>query len=321
MNIIQEGCGIFLGIGQEIKGTILEIKFLFSVINANSGTVERIINSRNNHGYKYLYCGEMMKKLKYNRMGINDIMSFNQALRKCYIRETNDFYQNPDTKKITTSPEEIAQRAYSDTNKSQGDVDPEFKKQFDTAFQQQLDQFDKLSPESQKEAILMYGDPRLPEYRTQQFEIQLGKFRNPAKLGSTNLTSMGVKLSKDEMETEQGAVLPHEMTHVQQLTTKNASPEASKNFMSDLKLPYREQKIEAGAESKANILTARNVKSPEDSLKPLSTTEVDDALKATKSGDASYTGFESLPSKTQTELKNYLRHMIVKGNQQQGTVA
>lgn len=253
-------------------------------------------------------------------MGINDIQSFNQSLRKCYMRENNDFYQDPNTKKITTSPEEIAQRAYSDKKKSEGEVDPEFKKQFDIAFQQQLDQFNKLTPEAQKKAMLMYGDPRLPEYRTKQFEIQLGKFKKESTLGTTNIGSKRVSLSKDEMEKEQGAVLPHEMTHVQQLTTGDANAEIKKSFVDDIGKPYRKQEIEAGAESKANILTARNVKPPEDSLKPLSTTEVDDALKATKSGDASYTGFENLPQETQNELKNYLRYMIVKGNQQQGTM-
>ena len=54
MNVIHEGCGILFGICEKIKGTVFEVEFLLCIIDTNSGTVERIINSRNNHGYKYL---------------------------------------------------------------------------------------------------------------------------------------------------------------------------------------------------------------------------------------------------------------------------
>lgn len=57
MNIIQESCGIFFGVCEEIKGTIIKIKFLLCVKHTDGRTVKRIINSGNNHGYKYIVKG------------------------------------------------------------------------------------------------------------------------------------------------------------------------------------------------------------------------------------------------------------------------
>ena len=42
---------------KKVKGTIFKIKFFLCVKNTDGRTVEGIINSGNNHGYKYIVKG------------------------------------------------------------------------------------------------------------------------------------------------------------------------------------------------------------------------------------------------------------------------
>lgn len=223
--------------------------------------------------------------------------------------------------KTTTTPQEIAQRAYSNTPRSAGEVSPEFQQEFDRAFQNQRDVFNRLSPEAQKQASVMYGNPNDPAYRTVEFGVQRAEYTDPSLYGFSQ--GRDVSLSTKAVGAE-GKVLPHEMTHQQQF--RQTTPGIADTLRADQQKPYKEQDIEAGAESKAQVMKTRGSKNPEDSLKTLTPQEVEGALERTRSGSESsapYSGFDKLKSETQDELKNYLRHMIVKGQQQQqqGTMA
>lgn len=221
--------------------------------------------------------------------------------------------------KTTTTPQEIAQRAYSNTPRSAGEVSPQFKQQFDRAFANQRDVFNRMSPEAQKQASVMYGNPNDPAYRTVEFGVQKAEYTDPLLYGLSD--GREVSISTKAVGAE-GKVLPHEMTHQQQF--RQSTPGIADTLAADQQKPYGEQDIEAGAESKAQVMQTRGSKNPEDALKTLTPQEVEGALEKTRSGTGSsspYSGFDRLKSETQTELKDYLRHMIVKGQQAQGTVA
>lgn len=220
---------------------------------------------------------------------------------------------NEDDNKTKTTPEEIAKRAYSDKPRSAGDVDPEFSADFDAAFAEQQKKFDALSPEAQKASILMWGDPKHPEYK--DTEITVERQSLPAgKFGDASGRGNKIRIDPSKATGKDAVTLPHEMTHIQQFVTGNL-----KDRLEDTKLPYTKQKIEAGAESKGVLMQTRGNKDPSKSLEPLSTSEVEDTLKRTQ--NMNYTGFGDLSPEVQQELKDYMRHMIVKGNEQQGTAA
>lgn len=65
MDIIHECSGIFLDIRQKIKRTIPKSKFLLGVEDTDGRTVEGIINSGNNHWYKYVCRSYYMKHKTY----------------------------------------------------------------------------------------------------------------------------------------------------------------------------------------------------------------------------------------------------------------
>lgn len=244
----------------------------------------------------------------------------NECLKKALV-ETNDTSSTPVSPKIRTTPEEITQRAYSNTKRSEGEVNPEFKSEYDSAFQRQQNTFNTMSDEAKKQAVVLWGDPRSPEYRSAQFDMSKVKFTNPNLLGTANTSTKNVRISADGESGEGGKPTPHEMSHIQQFYAQT-DPEVFSLLRADLKKPYREQQIEAGAESKALVVDTRNKKSPQDSLKQLSDAEVESALEKTKSGTSNYTAFDQLPPEIQKELKTYMKDMIVTPKTQtQGTMA
>lgn len=259
-------------------------------------------------GYKFHYFDKSL------------IRSMNTALRSS-LAENNQWTGEGKSvgQKTTTTPEEIAQRAYSNTPRSAGEVSPQFKQQFDRAFANQRDVFNRMSPEAQKQASVMYGNPNDPAYRTVEFGVQKKEYESPTLYGLSS--GRDVTISTKAVGAE-GKVLPHEMTHQQQF--RQSTPGIADTLRTDQQKPYGEQDIEAGAESKAQVMQTRGSKSPEDALKTLTPQEVEGALEKTRSGTGSsspYSGFDKLKSETQTELKDYLRHMIVKGAKPQGTMA
>lgn len=241
----------------------------------------------------------------------------NTALRSSLKEDNRNHAGTPASQKITTTPEEIAQRAYSNTRRSAGEVSPEFQQQFDTAFANQRDAYNRMSPEARKQAAIMYGNPNDPAYRTVEFGVQRMNYEDPNLYGLSQ--GKNISISATKAVGDQGKTLPHEMTHQQQF--RQTTPGIADTLAADQQKPYRERDIEAGAESKANIMQLRGDKKPEDSLKTLTPQEVENALQKTRS-EFRYVGFDQLDPKTQKELKDYMQHMIVKGQQQQqGTMA
>lgn len=254
--------------------------------------------------------------------------SMNECLKKVLVEKTDvpfdtDIKEVVPGTKVKTTPEEITQRAYSDTPRSQGEVDSEFKGKYDSAFDKQKEIFGSISDEGKKYASMFWGDPRSPVYRTTQFDVSKVKYKSPTLAGLADGRNVTISAENDQKE-QGGKVLPHEMDHRQQFTAQT-NPEIFSLIRADQDKPYREQKIEAGAESKAQVIDIRNKRSPESSLEPLSDAEVESALQKTRSGTTTsspYSGFDELPDNIKKELKNYMKHMIVTPQTQtQGTMA
>jgi hypothetical protein len=261
---------------------------------------------------------------KYNYFNKSMFAAMNECLKKALVETTDmDVKEVVPGTKVKTTPEEITQRAYSNTPRSQGDVKPEFKGEYDSAFQTQRRTFDSMSDEAKRQASIMWGDPRHPAYRTSSFDVTKVRYESPTLAGVAH--GRDVTVSADNPQKEQGGkVLPHEMTHVQQFATqtdRSTIPE----IKTDQDKPYGERKIEAGAESKAQVIDTRNRRSSGSSLEPLSDREVESALERTRSGTSTsspYSAFDTLPDNIKKELKNYMKNMIVTPQTQtQGTMA
>ena len=249
--------------------------------------------------------------------------TMNECLKKALNEADTAF--NTDVKetvpgsKRTTTPEEVTQRSYSNTPRSAGPVSPEFQAQYDKAFQDQKTHFDTLSDEAKKAATTLWGDPRSSAYRGIQFDMTKVVFKDPRLYGLAT-GGKNVALSANPPGNDK-TTLPHEMTHIQQFGAQT-DPGSTERLQTDRAKPYREQSIEAGAQSKAEVLDTRTKKSPEESLKPLSDTEVEGALEKTRGPENAYTGFDALPDNIKAELKGYLKKMIVKTpTATQGTMA
>jgi len=261
---------------------------------------------------------------KYNYFNKSMFAAMNECLKKALVETIDrDVKEVVPGTKVKTTPEEITQRAYSNTPRSQGEVKPEFKGEYDSAFETQKRTFDAMSDDAKKTASHMWGDPKSPFYRTAQFDVTKVKYESPTLAGVAD--GRNVTIAANNREKEQGGkVLPHEMTHVQQFSSQTDRA-AMPRIRSDQDKPYKEQQIEAGAESKAQVVDIRNRKSSEESLKPLSDREVESALERTRSGTSTsspYSGFDNLPDNIKSELKNYMKNMIVTPQTQtQGTMA
>ena len=217
-----------------------------------------------------------------------------------------------------TTPEEVTQRAYFNKRRSEGDISPEEQGRYDAAFKDQQAAFGQLSQEAQKKAALMWGNPTDPNYRTAQFNLAKGSFNNPLMRGLAH-DERKVTVSRDRPDS---TTVPHEMTHVQQFSNTTGGKQTTAALEADTANPeYRERDIEAGAQSKAELVALRNKKSPADALKPLSPGEVNTALDRTKGPDNQYTGFEDESENIKAELKRYMEKMIVKNpsTQPEGT--
>jgi len=252
----------------------------------------------------------------HNKNSLNTLYrAISQILTEEKTSEIDDSIRerNPGT---VTTPEEVTQRAYFNVKRSEGDVSPEDKAKYDSAFQDQQKSFSGMSPDAQKKAAVLWGNPTDPNYRTTQFNLARGSFNNSNMRGLANGRTVTVASDKPDKVT-----IPHEMTHVQQFSNTTGGRETSDALRADTKKDYREKDIEAGAQSKAEILALRNAKSPEDALKPLSQSEVNKALDNTKGLDNQYVGFEDEPENIKAELKKYMQKMIVKNNteNQEGT--